>query len=594
MAAKAGNAGGGAASLDGPLAQPPLSSSSPSPAPSSPPPSPPRSIARNGPRATAAAPPGAPAAAAPVPTPAGSPCTASWDPAVLALLQGVYLSRTSALRPLRRDRDAARAVVAAFARARASHFIWTPQQRGCWPAVARVDFPPPLLLQMKPAVAVQSAASSSSGGGGGERRRRPWWRRSSWRNDTKRTEGGARPPPPEPPQPPPGVLYEIDYRAFWDADYHDAQIRRTMGAAWDALEAWAVGAGLHALPPSSPSSPSSPSAGDADHGEIPLSTLQRRQRLLHSLRELIEPFHVNMLPIVLGDARTLPRKCRRYATLVERCLAHCVDEAGKVGYLTVHEGFVDASGEPQRRPGAHVEAPGGYFYFDGDDGGDDADADAARVDGWLEQMVHQWGWGYGPEVWRIEGGVFQASSVADTCRVWDCVVRDHAAIVGPHGSVEHLRAVLDRGPPRTPKAAAAPSDGDDDGDGGGLVDARTVRVVKTWRSGRPHSETRRPLPPSHAGAGGMLLAANAIAWMTDRTPHESVPVVAGEGVGGRVFRQYFRLVTSRVTAWYEAHSTRNDECGVAPPAGVRVVKEDKFVGSGMAAVGPGFAPLRSL
>ncbi|KAJ1552839.1 hypothetical protein HK405_009835, partial [Cladochytrium tenue] len=81
------------------------------------------------------------------------------------------------------------------------------------------------------------------------------------------------------------------------------------------------------------------------------------------------------------------------------------------------------------------------------------------------------------------------------------------------------------------------------------------------------------VPPSRRN--GENLPANRLAWMTDRTPHESLPVER------RVFRQYFRLVTSQVTAWYEVHSTRNDECGVVPPDDVIVVKGNKFLAAGV-------------
>lgn len=70
---------------------------------------------------------------------------------------------------------------------------------------------------------------------------------------------------------------------------------------------------------------------------------------------------------------------------------------------------------------------------------------------------------------------------------------------------------------------------------------------------------------------GETLGANALAWMTDQTPHESLPLPAGTR------RQYFRLVTSKVTAWYASHSTPNP-LGVVPPPGVRIVRENKFTG----------------
>ncbi|KAI9359315.1 hypothetical protein DFJ73DRAFT_123421 [Zopfochytrium polystomum] len=69
---------------------------------------------------------------------------------------------------------------------------------------------------------------------------------------------------------------------------------------------------------------------------------------------------------------------------------------------------------------------------------------------------------------------------------------------------------------------------------------------------------------------GKLVEANSMIWMTDRTPHESVPIeVPG------AFRQYFRLVTSQVSVWYEEHSTKN-ELGIVPPKKVVIVKGNKF------------------
>ena len=54
--------------------------------------------------------------------------------------------------------------------------------------------------------------------------------------------------------------------------------------------------------------------------------------------------------------------------------------------------------------------------------------------------------------------------------------------------------------------------------------------------------------------------------MTDRTPHESLPLKPGQ------YRQYFRLVTSNVSVWYAKHSTPNP-LGCTPGEGVRIVYE---------------------
>ena len=56
--------------------------------------------------------------------------------------------------------------------------------------------------------------------------------------------------------------------------------------------------------------------------------------------------------------------------------------------------------------------------------------------------------------------------------------------------------------------------------------------------------------------------------MTDKTPHESVPLQC------RCERQYFRLVCGEVSAWFSSHSTRNPNFKI--PSNVRIVHENKF------------------
>ena len=68
----------------------------------------------------------------------------------------------------------------------------------------------------------------------------------------------------------------------------------------------------------------------------------------------------------------------------------------------------------------------------------------------------------------------------------------------------------------------------------------------------------------------MSLRAGELWWMTDRVPHQSVPLKEG------VHRQYFRLVTGEIDVWYAAHSTPNP-LGTQPAA--TVVTYDKFTGA---------------
>jgi hypothetical protein len=115
---------------------------------------------------------------------------------------------------------------------------------------------------------------------------------------------------------------------------------------------------------------------------------------------------------------------------------------------------------------------------------------------------------------KVEGGIFMASNIAGTTAVWNCQVNnDHGAFIGAHGDMEHLRPLL--------------------------------------------------------GPCARTLEAGELVWMTDRTPHESLPVPAGTR------RQYFRLVVGTVSAWFADHSTPNPLL-CTPPQATRIVKGDKF------------------
>ncbi|KAJ1557768.1 hypothetical protein HK405_015221, partial [Cladochytrium tenue] len=323
---------------------------------------------------------------------------ARWDPCVEMLLRGALLSRISPLRAFSRDADALHLLVTALRAARIHHLDWG--QRGVWPCVATIDFPPPLVrgrpLDVKVRVGLRRSTTTTN------------------------------------------MLSGSDFKNHYYVSGASFSIQLEMLGLWNGLAEWAANKGYYKPPPPTSSSLSIiPVTGDAPGSDID------RQALVAALGDLVEPFHVNMMPIVMGQHASLPDKCKRYSAIINRCLFHCPEEAGKVGYLTIHEGYVEP-GSSQRRPGLHIESPG---YFD--DGSGDG-ADDALAGGRLKQKVHHWGMGVGPSVWHVKGGIFQASNLPDTCRVWDCVVRDHADIVGPLGSLEHFRHVLDAGPPPGP------------------------------------------------------------------------------------------------------------------------------------------------
>jgi len=124
----------------------------------------------------------------------------------------------------------------------------------------------------------------------------------------------------------------------------------------------------------------------------------------------------------------------------------------------------------------------------------------------------------------MKGGIYIASSAPDSTRAWNCKIvpqEDGSEVIGEHGDIEYLRHVL---------------------------------------------------PP------GQVLQHDQVYWLTDRTPHESLPMLEGG------YRQFFRLVTSNVSLWYQEHSTHNP-LGVKPdPSITKVVMGDKFSEEGVEVV----------
>ena len=131
--------------------------------------------------------------------------------------------------------------------------------------------------------------------------------------------------------------------------------------------------------------------------------------------------------------------------------------------------------------------------------------------GFLAAQEHTWGSGFVSGGDTFHDGIYMASNMDNTAAVWNAIVDTRKGEVTSEGSVAHLRPLI--------------------GD-------------------------------------GFLLPANLLVWMTDKTPHEAIP----QENGG--YRQYFRLVTSRVSVWFEQHSSLNPN--VPLPDHVQVVKGNKF------------------
>ena len=223
---------------------------------------------------------------------------------------------------------------------------------------------------------------------------------------------------------------------------------------------------------------------------------------------------VNMMPFRLFYAEaTLPPRLHGYLPLIGSCRVQPVDygpdgrevaqRRDRVAYLTVQESRVEAGGT-QRRPGLHIDRPGAIV-----DGGRFV---APQPWGPNEYTSIAWGGGCSSKDGALVDGIYLATNVARSTRVFDALVSAPEEVTDAHGGVEHLRGRL---------------------------------------------------------GAGVELQENKLHWITDRTPHEALPMAADGD------RQFFRLVVGRVSVWYAAHSTANPLCEPDAP----VVHGSKFRGA---------------
>ncbi|XP_065659615.1 uncharacterized protein LOC101236717 [Hydra vulgaris] len=241
--------------------------------------------------------------------------------------------------------------------------------------------------------------------------------------------------------------------------------------------------------------------------------------------------NINMMPFVMSSSFRnckLPKNTKRYWDIIKLCIdeqsRNSKDEIGKIWFLTIQESIVD-QGTSQRRPGLHTESPG-FVYIKNDSLSSSKDIlenekacnKKVQIGGGHSEISPyfiEWGGGVNFED-VFSGGIYMASNIAGSCKVWNCQIlpgEDGKCVISELGDIEHLREFL------------------------------------------PESE---------------VMKENALYWITDCTPHESLPL------SNKTYRQYIRIVTSKVSIWYEDHSTKNP-LGVVPDSHItQIVRGSKF------------------
>ena len=319
---------------------------------------------------------------------------------------------------------------------------------------------------------------------------------------------------------------------------------------------------------------------------------------------------VNMMPFLLDgnfEKSRLPDYLRPYWPIVERCLPRDQRTTGSSGagicFLTVQESFVEG-GRTQRRPGLHVDCPGGIRVKGAGGGGGGGSASGNWQGAGESRRYAGTEWGLGachlvpaqPHAggrdrharlrgFQLEGGIYMASSVENSCRAWNCkivpeeeeeepeeeTVLDDDENIGAIGGSGKAGKINKSGKDKTDKSKSGKSKSGKTKKGKSDKKVRRREAIGTLGN---IEHLRHLLPPELA----QTMKPNHLYWMTDRTPHESLPMREG------TYRQFFRLVTSRVSLWYEDHSTPNPN-GVRPnPKITKIVRGNKFDPEGVVIV----------
>ncbi|KAJ3329528.1 hypothetical protein HDU93_000893, partial [Gonapodya sp. JEL0774] len=191
-------------------------------------------------------------------------------------------------------------------------------------------------------------------------------------------------------------------------------------------------------------------------------------------------------------------------------LATLIGQRNGIAYLTIDERRVPV-GKSHRRPGLHIDSP---VVREGDPLARLGSNDTGRP---FTPFFVRWGRGMVDTGSHTRlGGIYFASTVPNSSRVYPNVILN-ASIVGKDGQLGDIHHIL--GTPTT-------------------------------------------------------LEPQRIYWMTDKTPHESLPLDSELDDGsGTVYRQFVRLVAGPIDVWYSKHNTPSP-VGVMPEC--PIVDIDKF------------------
>jgi hypothetical protein len=172
---------------------------------------------------------------------------------------------------------------------------------------------------------------------------------------------------------------------------------------------------------------------------VPIPIVKNNTWITVDVSKLFPPptgINVNMMPFDPYNLEgTLPETLHGYIDLIRQCRTPNIAPIRRCRYITVHESFV-RKGDCQRRPGLHIERPhegcGKVVKLDKTKRLCDAEN--------REYAAVSWGGGYHDKDRDIPvDGIYMASTVPGSCRVYQVAIGDPKLATDAHGGIEHLR-----------------------------------------------------------------------------------------------------------------------------------------------------------
>lgn len=229
-----------------------------------------------------------------------------------------------------------------------------------------------------------------------------------------------------------------------------------------------------------------------------------------------DPVYVNMMPFDLWNPElTLPHYLQGYIKLIKQCQKYQKPPDSKKQHKISHEEDHIAYLTVDERPITKIGEPQRRGGVHVESPGALRNKEIADKSCYAPEIsfYHHWGMG-NIDGEYVYGGIYIASNMANTTAIWNSRVHDtFGDIIGPHGSLERCRDML--GPP------------------------------------------------------SKLLEAGELVWISDRTPHESLPIHTTTPT-----RQFFRLVVGTISFWFTDHNTPNPKYTLPPS--VTVIEGNKF------------------